>query len=105
MSDLISRSAAIEVLDQHSYETSRDYEKTVELLNEIPALDAVPVVRCKECIHAVAITNLTVANRCGLGQKNCLRSRGDDGFGFSGVSIVYPDGFCDEGARMDGDAE
>lgn len=49
MSDLISRSAVIEALDQHSYENGSDYEKTVELLNEIPAVDAVPVVRCKDC--------------------------------------------------------
>ena len=44
MNDAISRSAAIEALNQHSYETSRDYDKTVELLNELPALDVAPVV-------------------------------------------------------------
>lgn len=49
--DAISRSAAIEALNQHSYETSRDYDKTVELLNELPALDVAPVVRCKDCKH------------------------------------------------------
>ena len=76
-----------------------------EALAAAPTVDAVPVVRCKDCIHAVAITNLTIANRCGLGQKNCMRQRGDDGFGFTGVSVVYPDGFCDEGERMDGEAE
>lgn len=42
--DLISRSAVIEALNQHSYETISDYDKTVELLNEIPAIDAVSVV-------------------------------------------------------------
>lgn len=45
--DAISRSAAIEALNQHSYETSRDYDKTVELLNELPALDAAPVVHAR----------------------------------------------------------
>lgn len=49
MDDLISRSAAIEALDQHSYENGSDYAKTVELLNELPAFDAVPVVRCPAC--------------------------------------------------------
>ena len=49
MSDLISRSAAIESLDQHSYENGSDYAKTAELLNDLPAIDAVPVVRCKDC--------------------------------------------------------
>ena len=42
MDDAISRSAAIEALNQHSYETSYDYDKTVELLNELPALDVAP---------------------------------------------------------------
>lgn len=47
MTDAISRSAAIEALDQHSYETSRDYEMTVELLKEVPAIDVVPVVHAR----------------------------------------------------------
>lgn len=36
--DAISRSAAIEALNQHSYETSYDYDKTVELLSDLPAV-------------------------------------------------------------------
>ena len=50
-SDAISRSAAIEALDQHSFENGYDYYKTVELLSELPALDLAPVVRCKDCKH------------------------------------------------------
>lgn len=44
MNDLISRSEAIEALNQHYYETLSDYDTTVELLNELPSIDAVPVV-------------------------------------------------------------
>ena len=91
--------------NQHGQSMRGGIRKVLRLIEQAPTIDAVPVIRCKDCIHAVAITNLTVANRCGLGQKNCLRRRGDDGFGFYGVSIVYPDGFCDEGERMDGEAE
>lgn len=45
--DAISRSMAIEALDQHSYETGRDYDKTVELLSDLPALDVAPVVHAR----------------------------------------------------------
>ena len=75
--------------------------REIFMVDGMPTIDAVQVVRCKDCVHAVDITNLTVANRCGMGQKNCMRQRGDDGFGFAGVSVVYPDGFCDEGERRD----
>lgn len=95
MDDLISRSAVLWITaETGALETQRR-------VRELPAIDAVPVVRCRDCVHAVDITNLTVANRCGMGQKNCMRQRGDDGFGFAGVSVVYPDGFCDEGERRD----
>ncbi len=105
MSDAISRSAVLAIIDEKSYDTEYPSERDelVGKIERLPAIDAVPVVRCKDCIHAVDITNLTIANRCGLEQKNCMRQRGDDGFGFAGVSVVYPDGFCDEGARMDGE--
>lgn len=71
--DLISRSAAIEALNQHSYETSRDYDKTVELLNELPALNVAPVVRCKECTW--------------FSRGYCMRFDDD----------VIPDDFCSRG--------
>lgn len=109
-SNAISRSAALSMMDEY-IDMAQDDEMhhamcvVAEGLAELPVLDVAPVVRCKDCIHAVAITNLTIANRCGLEQKNCMRQRGDDGFGFAGVSVVYPDGFCDEGARMDAESE
>ena len=116
MSDAISRDAALEMISRTKEAANADeagftksQRKAIKAIadlfssvfKDLPSLDVAPVVRCKDCIHAVAITNLTIANRCGLGQKNCMRQRGDDGFGFTGVSVVYPDGFCDEGARMD----
>ena len=44
MTNLISRSAAIKALNQHSYENSSDYDTTVEFLNELPSIDVAPVV-------------------------------------------------------------
>lgn len=63
MNDAISRSAAIEALNQHSYETISDYDKTVELLNEIPAIDAVPLVH-EHWIDACR-GKVCICGRCG----------------------------------------
>ena len=63
MDDLISRAAAIEYLmtnmgwhDEDGYEVDDADEKRAiitDLVNGIPAMDAVPVVRCKDCKHWV----------------------------------------------------
>lgn len=56
-----------------------------DAIKAIPAADVVPVVRCKDCKH-----------------------RYDDGFcGGRGspAQLVPDDGYCDNGARMDGDGE
>ena len=121
MNDAISKNEVLRMIERVRTATSGDEavvftqnqksaicaiaDLLLSVVEDVPALDVEPVVRCKDCIHAVDITNLTIANRCGLGQKNCMRQRGDDGFGFAGVSVVYPDGFCDEGERMDGEAD
>lgn len=96
MSDLISRSAAIEALDQHSYENGSDYDKTVELLNELPAVDAVPVVHARWIYSGeVDEDGNCEANcsRCGAGDKH----RAD-------LKDAVP--YCWKcGARMDGEAD
>lgn len=79
--DVISRSEAIEALNQHSYETFSDYDTTVELLNELPSIDAVPVVhgrwiygitlnhewrKCSECLVSQDIFGcFTYCPNCG----------------------------------------
>lgn len=75
-----------------AYDLTRVVEKQ-------PVIDAVPVVRCKDCIHAVDITNRRYVARFGDHAKNCTRCRGDSGFGYYDLSVVYPDGFCDEGEK------
>lgn len=81
MNDLISRSDAIEALNQHSYETFSDYDTTVEILNEFPSIDAVPVVhgrwiygitlnhewrKCSECLVSQDIFGcFTYCPNCG----------------------------------------
>lgn len=96
MTDLISRSEAIEVLGQHSYETSRDYDKTVELLNELPAIDAVPVVHARWIYSGDMDSDGNsqgYCSRCGAGDKH----RAD-------LKNLVP--YCWKcGARMDGKRE
>lgn len=100
MSDLISRSAAIESLDQHSYENGSDYAKTAELLNDLPAVDAVPVVRCKDCVHSAKLEGYA-SRKFEIG-LNCNAFRGDNGYGIANLSLTVPDGYCDDGLRRSG---
>lgn len=49
MDDAISRDAALELLRNNIYVTGYGYKQLNEGIKELPALDAVPVVRCKDC--------------------------------------------------------
>lgn len=60
------------------------------------AVDAVEVVRCKDCVHAVEIEKDYVRKLFVDGTKQCELGRGDAVFGYS---IVSNDGFCDSGER------
>ena len=53
MSDLISRSALIEILSKNSiFEKITCGDKNIyEIIDELPTVDAVEVVRCKDCIY------------------------------------------------------
>lgn len=67
-----------------------------------PTIDAVPVVRCKDCQYAIPLDGYAF-RRWGNNALNCTECRGDDGFGMAGVSLAYHDGFCDRGVRRDGE--
>lgn len=65
MSDLISRSALLEALEKEIFSAevyNNDFDRTVisnllclgsvkEIAEELPTIDAVPVVHCKDCVH------------------------------------------------------
>ncbi len=97
MNDAISRSAAIEALNQHSYETFSDYNTTVELLNELPSIDAVPVVRCKDCKYRFTLD-------CPMRHEELTYDE-DDGYDWIDHDYTSDDRFCNEGARTDGEAD
>ena len=48
MSDLISRQALLDEYDKHHVGAPGGARKLIE---EAPAVDAVPVVRCKDCLY------------------------------------------------------
>lgn len=85
--------------NRHGQSMRGGIRKILRLIEQAPTIDAVPVIRCKDCIHAVDITNYRMAKRFGDHAKQCMRCRGDSGFGYLDLSVVYPDGFCDEGEK------
>ena len=70
----------------------------VDAIENTHTVDAVEVVRCKDCVHAGAFPN-KYAERRFEGGMNCFLCRGDDGYGIANVSVVYPDDFCSDGVR------
>lgn len=98
---LIDADAFEELFDkQIKYGATDIFGAVEDALQDTPTIDAVPVVRCKDCVHAVDITNYRMAKRFGDHAKQCMRCRGDSGFGYLDLSVVYPDGFCDEGEKQ-----
>lgn len=92
MNDLISRSALIEwayqSLDDNPHTLSRDrmmhrheHEHFLVMLGKAPAVDAVPVVRCKDCKY------------CNIheGTPHCIKA-----FGSAEVAL---DDYCSYGER------
>lgn len=67
---------------------------------DAPTIDAVEVVRCRDCIHAVEIEKDYISALFIDGTKQCELGRADTLFGYS---IISNDGFCDSGERKDGD--
>lgn len=79
MTDLISRQAAYDTLIEHyNLRTEEQHKSLKNCLSEVPTIDAVPVVRCKDCKHR--------DTRSGL----C------EGRGWP-TQLVTDDGFCDKG--------
>lgn len=107
-SNLISREALVdksEILYQHTASGKIIPWSAVRVcaINNTPAVDAVEVVRCKDCVHAGVIMNPSAAKRFD-GAMNCTLCRGDDGYGIYNTSIVYPDDYCSDGVRREGNA-
>ena len=96
MDDLISRAAAIEALGERPYNwTDSDaeisevsaWESHKEAIERVSAVDAVPVVRCKDCKHSYFASNRAPDERCWMCGKH-------------GIEITT-DWFCADGERRE----
>lgn len=63
----------------------------VKSLSEIPTVDAVPVVRCKDCKHRVSVERFE-------GEYGCNHENGL-------LGLVYDNYFCSYGERKDSENE
>lgn len=102
MADLISRAAAIEYLminmgwhDDDGYEVDDADEKRkviTDLVDGIPAVDAVPVVRCRDCKHGEPTHNARgeAVIKC---EEICWLCRLP--------RLMEPDWFCADGERRE----
>ena len=68
----------------------------MELLKEVPTIDAVPVVRCRDCVHWL--------DENGLEDHVCLKIYDDAGVHSVAWQTRKPDDFCSYGKRKDGDS-
>ena len=68
------------------------------VLETVQTSDALEVVRCKDCVHAVEIENAYIRKLFIDGTKQCELGRADTVFGYS---IISNDGFCDSGERKE----
>lgn len=85
MDDLISREAAIDAV---YYKPS--HKMAIEVLKQVPAVDAVPVVRCGDCKHRDPEDK-----KCDYG-----------GMAVQGLFFPRPDNwFCADGERRDDNGE
>lgn len=107
MGDLISRGAALDKVLRHCWFCRVLWSGApcggciVEVISgeikQLPAVEAVEVVRCKDCAHARALPE----DRKPYFADDimvCALGRGDPN---KGQSVVWPDDFCSDGAKMD----
>ena len=88
--DLISRSALLNMADAEIIFGTT----ATRMIKTAPAVDAVEVVRCKDCKHYAEAKGIDSGKPCGYGKCCCA-------VGIRGV--VYDDDFCSCGERRDGE--
>jgi hypothetical protein len=94
--ELIDRAALIAEYDRVHVGTPGGARK---LMEDAPAVDAVPVVRCKDCKYR------GVYGECPMYHEEYIEWD-DDGYmecEYVPHDNTHDDGFCDCGAKMDGD--
>ena len=85
--DMISRQAAIDYINRALPDWSEDKESAIDCLDNIPAVDAVPVVRCKDCKYS----------------KHWYRDKRICFLWHETGIDVFEDGYCNYAKRQQGD--
>lgn len=86
MDEYISRKGAVDELQEKVFHNLTDeYYGTMQVLNELPAANVAPVVRCRDCKHFNRFYHLN-CNVCKCPQ-GCVRPE--------------PDGYCNYGERRE----
>jgi hypothetical protein len=87
-------------LKRITFEAANTYEQVkgdmFNLVQKAPVVDAVPVVRCRECKNGTPLPEEAMAE-FSPGVMRCLAGRGD----CDKYCTTWEDGFCDEGAKLD----
>lgn len=82
--------------------TCRTLQGVIDLIVAAPCADAEPVVRCRDCMNAMPLSDAErriFTDECMV----CSMGRGDSTLGYS---IVEPEDFCNNGiAKMDKEEE
>ena len=103
MSDLIDRKSINLGHVVHDMGGLAFLDDVEEYIDSIPAVDAVPVVRCRNCkysrMYCFGCSDEPVLACCEIEED-------DDGYEFiRAASSVEPDGYCSKGVRMDEEAQ
>lgn len=83
------------------------FHEAIDELKDAPTVDAVPVVRCSECVHfkewtAFELTYFGIKRDGMCKYWNCI-STNKNGFCYQGVRIT--DGYCADGERRTDETE
>lgn len=95
MSDMISRSELLKLFPVDMGNPLWHFTGIRAAIEAAPAIDAVPVVRCKDC-------KWRFSSNCPMFHEELTYSE-DDGYEWIDRDNTSDDGFCEQGARMDGE--
>lgn len=93
-----------DLIYDHTFDA--DYHAIMQGVQKLPAVDAVPVVRCKDCVYAVApdphADLLTTSFHCQLYRGDEVRNVWHKYKKYyKDYSVVFSDDYCSAGERRD----
>lgn len=107
MDDLISRAAAIDALTNTNLkrnvdslcdgDMNRTRRAAQRVIAQLPAVDAVPVIRCRDCEHFIDMSGTSYPSYCY--KHTTFDADGE----FDNVFSVEPDKYCSWGEQRDGE--